>query len=86
MSTSRGTNMLLMAAIGGVDNPQVYDTILEQGIDINYTYEQGANAVLLLSASKVEKITIIEYFLNKGVLTNCKDIDNNNLFIYAAKV
>ena len=46
-SNSRGTNMLLMAAIGGVTEPTVYDLILQQGISLDYKNEIGANAMLV---------------------------------------
>ena len=62
-STSRGTNMLLMAAIGGVQKTEVYDLILKQGISIDYTNMSGANALLLLSGATIEDTSIFQYFI-----------------------
>ncbi|MEM6719904.1 MAG: ankyrin repeat domain-containing protein [Bacteroidota bacterium] len=83
--TSRGTNMLLMAAIGGVTNTAVYDLILAQGIPVDYTNESGANALLLLSGSTLKDHSIFEYFIKKNVPTYVTDADGNNLFFYAAR-
>ncbi|MEM6687683.1 MAG: ankyrin repeat domain-containing protein [Bacteroidota bacterium] len=83
--TSRGTNLLLMAAIGGNENPKVYDLILAQGIPVNYTNESGANALLLLSGSTVKDHTIFEYFLGKNVPMYVTDANGNNPFFYAAR-
>ena len=84
-TTSRGTNMLLMAAVGGVENPEVYELILAQGIPIDYTNESGANALLLLSGSTLKDHTIFKYFINKNVPLDVKDTNGNNLFFYAAR-
>jgi len=84
-TTSRGTNMLLMAAVGGVENPEVYELILAQGIPIDYTNESGANALLLLSGSTLKDHTIFKYFINKNVPPDVKDTNGNNLFFYAAR-
>ncbi|MEM9686693.1 MAG: ankyrin repeat domain-containing protein, partial [Bacteroidota bacterium] len=85
MATARGTNMLLMAAIGGVDNPEVYDIILQQGIAADYTNKSGANVLLLLSGSNVKDTSILQYFLEKGGDVSSKDLEGNNLFNYAAR-
>lgn len=84
-STSRGTNMLLMAAIGGVQKPEVYDLILKQGISIDYTNMFGANALLLLSETSIKDKAILNYFIDKKIPLNTKDNDGNNLFFYAAR-
>ena len=84
-STSRGTNMLLMAAIGGVQKTEVYDLILKQGISIDYTNMSGANALLLLSGATIEDTSIFQYFIDKNVSLDKKDNDGNNLFFYAAR-
>ena len=84
-TTSRGTNMLLMAAIGGVQNTEVYDLILKQGISIDYTNMSGANALLLLSGADMEDISILQYFIDKNIPLDIKDNEENNLFFYAAR-
>lgn len=84
-TTSGGTNMLLMAAVGGVENKNVYDIILNQGIDVNHKNDSGANVLLTLSASKAKDLSIFNYFIDKGVSIKSKDNDGNNLFSYAAR-
>ncbi len=84
-STSRGTNMLLMAAIGGVENTKVYDLILKQGIPIDYANTSGANALLLLSGANIKDVSILQYFIDKKTSLNVQDNDSNNLFFYAAR-
>ena len=84
-SSSRGTNMLLMAAIGGIENPEVYDLILEQNISIHYKNTSGANALLLLSAAPIKSTAILHYFISKNVALDSADNEGNNLFFYAAK-
>ena len=83
--TSRGTNMLLMAAIGGVQKVEVYDLILKQGISLDYTNMSGANALLLLSGATIKNPSIFEYFIDKKIALDTKDKDGNNLFFYAAR-
>ena len=83
--TARGTNILLMAAIGGVDTPEVYDLILEQGVSLDYTSDNGANALLLLSGASLDDTSIFTYFINKKAPIEVKDNDGNNVFFYAAR-
>ena len=85
MANSSGTNMLLMAAIGGVDNPAMYELILSQGISKDYRNQSGANALLLLSGSQIENLKVFDYLLSKGFSLDSKDSDGNNLFSYAAR-
>jgi hypothetical protein len=84
-STSRGTNMLLMAALGGVQKPAVYDLILQEGISLDYTNISGSNALLLLSGAGIENTAIFQYFIDKKMSLDTEDNDGNNLFFYAAK-
>jgi ankyrin repeat protein len=84
-STSRGTNMLLMAALGGVQKPAVYDLILQEGISLDYTNMSGSNALLLLSGAGIENTAIFQYFIDKKMSLDTEDNDGNNLFFYAAK-
>ncbi|NQY04661.1 MAG: ankyrin repeat domain-containing protein [Flavobacteriaceae bacterium] len=85
MVTSRGTNMLHMAAIGGVADKKVYDLILDQKIDVNWVNENGTNVVHILGGSKLEDISIFDYFFNKGIKIESLDKEGNNLFNYAAR-
>ncbi|MEM6841772.1 MAG: ankyrin repeat domain-containing protein [Bacteroidota bacterium] len=85
MATSRGTNMLLMAAIGGVDEPEMYELIVEQGIPLDYRNHAGANALLVLSGSEIENLEIFHYLLDKGLPLHSVDHDGNNVFNYAAR-
>ncbi len=85
MSTARGTNMLLLAAIGGVEDIEVYEMIFDQGIDPNYTSNSGINALLTLSGSNVKDLKVFEYLMGKGISIDSEDKDGNNLFNYAAR-
>ena len=84
-STSRGTNMLLMAAIGGVQKTAVYDLILKEGISLDYANISGSNALLLLSGAALENTAILQYFIDKKMSLDTEDKDGNNLFFYAAR-
>ncbi|CAM1361602.1 ankyrin repeat domain-containing protein [Tenacibaculum xiamenense] len=84
-SSSRGTNMLLMAAIGGVEDKSIYDLIFSYGIEPSHKNKSGANALMVLSGSKAKDLSIFQYFLDKGVSIKCEDNDGNNLFNYAAR-
>jgi len=84
-STSRGTNMLLMAAVGGVQKTEVYDLILKQGIPLDYTNVSGANVLLLLSGAAIDDMSVFQYFIDRNLPLDIKDNDGNNLFFYAAR-
>ncbi|WP_027076073.1 ankyrin repeat domain-containing protein [Maribacter antarcticus] len=83
--TAQGTNMLLIAATGGVQKTAVYDLILKQGISADYTNRSGANALLLLSGTSSKDTAILNYFIDKKIALNTKDNEGNNLFFYAAR-
>lgn len=82
---SGGTNMLLMAAIGGVEDLKIYDLILENGVDVNYRNEQEANALLLLASSNASDPASFQYFLDQGIALDSEDKEGNGLINYAAR-
>lgn len=80
-----GTNMFLMAALGGVEDQKVYDLILKNGVDINYRNSNGANALLLLASSNANNTSTFEYLLSKGISLESEDEDGNGLINYASR-
>lgn len=79
-----GYNLLTFTALAGVDDTEIYDMILRQGVDINSTNRTGANA-LLLSCSKAKDESLISYFENKGLQLKSVDKEGNNAFHFAAR-
>lgn len=86
MKNSGGTNMLLMAALGGVINTEVYDLIIQHGVDIQYVNSDGANALLLLASSNnATDLAVFEYLVEQGISLESADSEGNNIINYAAK-
>ncbi|MEM6806134.1 MAG: ankyrin repeat domain-containing protein [Bacteroidota bacterium] len=85
MATSRGTNILSMAAIGGVEDQKVYNLIFAQGVKVDYENSLGANALHLLAGSGADDKAIYTYLAEKGLAWDSKDQDGNGIFNYAAR-
>ncbi|MEM9528797.1 MAG: ankyrin repeat domain-containing protein, partial [Bacteroidota bacterium] len=85
MATSRGTNILAMAAIGGVEDLSVYDKILTGGVDVHSTNSSGSNALLLLASAGVKDESVFQHLVKKGLAWDSRDEADNGLFNYAAR-
>ncbi|MCX8212571.1 MAG: ankyrin repeat domain-containing protein [Lewinella sp.] len=85
MATSRGTNILAMAAIGGVEDLEVYRMILGGGVDVHSTNSGGSNALLLLASADVDDESVYKYMVSNGLAWNSKDDGGNGLLGYAAR-
>lgn len=85
MATSRGTNILAMAAIGGVEDTEMYDLIFSQGVAVQSENSIGANALHLLAGSSADDEAIFQYLADKGISWESKDQEGNGLFNYAAR-
>ncbi|MEM8886823.1 MAG: ankyrin repeat domain-containing protein [Bacteroidota bacterium] len=85
MATSRGTNILSMAAIGGVEDKKVYDLIFSNGVKVAYNNSIGSNALHLLAGSGADDKAIYTYLAEKGISWDSKDQEGNGIFNYAAR-
>ncbi|MFK8266625.1 ankyrin repeat domain-containing protein [Capnocytophaga cynodegmi] len=75
---------LLFAAVRGNINTELYDILINKGVNINEKNENGANA-LLLAIPHMKDLKEAQYFIKKGL--SLKSIDNNgdNALFYAAR-
>ncbi|MEM1124778.1 MAG: ankyrin repeat domain-containing protein, partial [Bacteroidota bacterium] len=85
LATSRGTNILLLTAIGGVEDKSMYDLILSKGVKIDYENASGTNVLLSLAGSDADDETLFQYLVDKGLSWDTKDDAGNGLFNYAAR-
>lgn len=81
---AHGYTVLNFAANAGQSNTALYDFLLEHKADINATTRSGANALLLV-ASGAKNMTILDYFMEKGLAFDSLDDHGNGIFQYAAK-
>lgn len=81
---SHGFNWLTFTINAGHENTDIYDLMIDNGVNLKETNRTGANAILLLAPhSKDGKI--IEYFQKKGLDIHTTDKHGNNVLFYAAK-
>jgi len=81
---AHGYSVVNFAANSGQSNTALYDFLLEHKADINATTRSGANALLLVTAG-AKDMSVIDYFLNKGLSFDSLDDEENGIFQYAAK-
>ena len=83
---TEGENMVLFASHGGRrhSNPiEVYQYFDTLGLDMTLTNSNGENALHNI-ASNTKDVTIIDFFIQKGVDINQKDKEGNTAFLNAA--
>lgn len=79
-----GNNLLLFAAANGVKDKAIYSFLENNGLSFVQSRDgQGRNA-LLLYASHLEDMKMVNYFLSKGISINAIDNTGNGVFDYAA--
>lgn len=82
---SHGYSLLNFAAVTGQLNPKLYDLCILNGANpVKEVNRDGANALLLV-APFLKDTTLLNYFVNKGLLASSKDFNGHGLFNYAAK-
>lgn len=84
-ATTRGTNILLITAIGGVEDQAMYDLIFDNGVAVDYENASGANVLLSLAGSDATDQTLFQYLIDKGLSWDHQDEYGNGLFHYAAR-
>lgn len=85
LKDDKGYSILNFAASTGQQNTQVYDVCLAHGAELNTDLTpNGANA-LLLSIAYDTDLSLLNYFVTKGISLTSKDKKGNNAFNYAAK-
>ncbi len=82
---SHGYSLLNFAATTGQQRTALYDYIISLGADVkNEKNREGANALLLL-APFMKDMTLLDYFVNKGLSIDSQDTAGLGIFQYAAK-
>ena len=80
-----GYTIANFAASTGQANTKVYELCVDYGAKLQKDLDhEGANA-LLLSAANAKDLSLIDYFLNKGVDLKSTDAHGSGLLDYAAK-
>ena len=80
-----GYSLLNFAATTGQLNSKLYDFCIAHGANVLIEKNHdGANALLLL-APHLKDITLINYFVSKGIDINSVDNNSNGIFCYATK-
>jgi len=77
-----GNNVMTFAAVGGQQNPAVYDVMLANGASVKDANRDGATALMLLSP-RLKDFAIADYFVGKGLSLLDKDGKGNTMFSYA---
>ncbi|AUC16261.1 hypothetical protein BTO06_14320 [Tenacibaculum sp. SZ-18] len=82
---SHGYSLLNFAATTGQQNTKLYDYLISIGADINNEKNRnGANSLLLLIPS-LKDLTLVDYFVSKGLNLLDTDDHGNGAVNYAAK-
>lgn len=77
------TPITFAAGTGNTDTA-FYDLLINNGADIKYKNERGADALLLL-IPHLKDLKETDYFIKKGLSLKAKDNDGNNAIFYAAR-
>ncbi len=79
-----GYSIMNFAAVTGLENPAIYDFLIEHGADVKTEKNRdGANSLLLISPH-LESKEMINYFTDKGLSLSDADKFGNGLFNYAS--
>lgn len=81
---THGNSPLTYAATYGVMNTELYDFLIDNGADVNFTQEDGATALLLI-APYDQNFQMTKYFGEMGMDLNALDAEGNSAFNYAAR-
>ncbi|MEM6348123.1 MAG: ankyrin repeat domain-containing protein [Bacteroidota bacterium] len=79
-----GYNMMTFSAVGGNQNPAVYDMIMAKGGKVTDANRSGATALHLITPY-LEDASLLDYFVEKGLALETTDNAGNGLFNYAAQ-
>lgn len=81
----KGYSLLNFAAVAGVQNPKLYDLLIEKGANVlTEKTPKGANPLLLIIPN-LQDFTMVEYFTKKGLSMNDTDNNGNGVFNYVAQ-
>lgn len=84
MYDDHGYNVVAFCATTGQADPAIYDLLLTHGADVTATNRAGANALLLIAKHLGDDLSMIDYFVEKGLPLTSTDDAGNGLFNYAA--
>lgn len=79
----KGYNIINFAAVTGLQNPELYDLLIKNGVKIDALTPDGANALLLIVAN-LKDLSFTKYFIDKGLKIDHEDNYGNGIFNYAA--
>lgn len=81
----RGYSLLMYTAASGVSNSRFYELLEEHGVAIkNEKHKDGRNALLMV-ASAMDDLQIVDYFVKKGLSLDATDKQGNNILAIAAQ-
>ncbi|MDY0779378.1 ankyrin repeat domain-containing protein [Tenacibaculum sp. IB213877] len=81
----KGYTILNFTAVAGIENPKLYDLLIENGADVSKDKTpKGANALLLI-VPNLSDFAMVDYFTAKGLDLFSTDNDGNGAFNYTAQ-
>lgn len=82
---THGYTYMNFAASTGQTNPKLYDLCFKHGADPKNEKDHNGANVLLLVAPFIKDVSLIDYFVSRGVDIKSTDNNGNGIFNYAAK-
>ncbi|MEM9329129.1 MAG: ankyrin repeat domain-containing protein [Bacteroidota bacterium] len=80
-----GYSLFMFPAATGLEEPAVYDYIIELGADVMAEKDRQGRNALLAYAGSMKTGAMIDYFVTKGLDVHGLDEDGNGIFNHAAK-
>lgn len=82
---SNGNTVMLFTANAGQTNTKIYDILIKNGANPATELTTGGANALHLLAPYIKDVSLIDYFVNKGIDLKSKDRNGNGIFNYAAR-
>ncbi len=82
---SHGYSVAQFAAASGQSDTKVYDLLVKSGADLQNEKDHHGRSVLLVAAPRVKDMTLIDYFVDKGLSLDEIDDEGNGIFNIAAQ-
>jgi uncharacterized protein len=82
---SKKQSLLMHAALSGKADKELYDFCIKNGGNITSDKEENGKNVLLTAIAYLKDLSILQYFLEKGLSLKDVDSQGNGLFNYAVQ-
>ncbi|CAM4160924.1 ankyrin repeat domain-containing protein [Zobellia nedashkovskayae] len=82
---SHGYGPISFTAATGQTDTAIYNAFIAGGVDVKNEKDHHGKNALLIAAGKIKDLTIIDYFISKGLELNSTDEHGNGIFNYAAQ-